>query len=159
MAQKQPSLYWQLFFFFFWQLKKARVTGRSQTLAFTGKFCLGWRRGKLRGKNPVSFSDPETTSGLDFSLKSREKSSRSHENRNRAPSYISDGPLWSIQGVWEEEAQADAGGQATSPAKACSGKNLLLMLWGAVDLVLQWPRDTALLGPDLVWLISEGLRS
>lgn len=40
-----------------------------------------------------------------------------------------------MQGVWEEKAYTDAGGQATSLARAWLGRNLLLML--------AWPGDSA----------------
>lgn len=141
-------------------VEEGQCDWQEPDLSIHGEVLSRMEKGKLRGKNPVPFNDPETTSGLDFSLRAERRVLRSHGNRNRAPSSISDGPSWSIQGVWEEEAQADAGGQVASPAKACSGKNLLLMLWELWAWPFsEWPLETALLGPVMVWLISEGLRS
>lgn len=77
-----------------------------------GMFCLEWRRGKLGGEEPESFGDREVTSGC--------RPSKDAEGRvleapgTGVPDCVSDGDgsSWSLWGVWEEEVQAAAGGQA-----------------------------------------------
>lgn len=101
--------------------------------AHGGMFCLGWKRGKLRGEEPESFGDLEATSGLYFSKNA--EGSVLEATGMGIPGCISDGDgsSWSLQGVWEEEAQAVAGGQATSPARTRLRRKLPLMMLGTLQ--------------------------
>lgn len=90
-------------------------------------FCLGWRRGKLRGEEPESFGDLEATKNAEGNVL--------EATGMGIPDCISDGDgsSWSVRGVWEEEAQAVAGGQATSPARTRLRRKLLLMMLGELQ--------------------------